>query len=47
MPPSDYRPAEAIAAAVPLWVSARAFWSRIRHRKSKDTLDAHRLIGLK
>lgn len=47
MPPSDYRPVEAAAAAVPLWISIRALWSRIRHRKSETTVEAHRFIGLK
>lgn len=45
MPPTDYRAAEAAsAAAVPLWMSLRAFWSRIRHRKNPDAVEGHRII---
>lgn len=47
MPPTDYRVAEAATAAVPLWVSVRALWSRIRHRKTENTVEGHRYIGLK
>lgn len=47
MPPTDYRPVEAAAAAVPLWFSLRALWSRIRHRKNPDSVEGHRFKGLK
>ena len=42
-----YRTAEASAAAVPLWVSVRALWSRIRHRKNPESVEGYKVHGLK
>lgn len=49
MPITDYldtEAAEATTAAVPLWVTLRALWSRIRNRGS-ESVEGHQFIGFK
>jgi hypothetical protein len=43
----EYRPVEAAAAAIPLWISIRALWSRIRYRNNKDAVEGRRVLGPK
>ena len=37
----------AASAAIPLWMTARAIWSRIRHRKNPDAVEGRRVLGPK
>jgi hypothetical protein len=42
MPITDYRAQEAAAAAVPIWMSVRALWSRLTKRRS-NSVEGHRV----